>query len=151
MTNEQLKEFISKNIGEAEVDQKQYLTFTVKQEKMIDFCKKIKETPELAFDYLINVTGVDYGKYFGVVYHITSSVHNHTIVVKAVTTDRENPTFDSVCPIWITAEFQEREIYDLLGFHFNNHPDLRRIFLDENWNGHPLRKDYVDEINIVER
>jgi NADH:ubiquinone oxidoreductase subunit C len=55
-----------------------------------------------------------------------------------------------VCDVWRTAELHEREVYDLLGVKFNNHPDLRRFFLEEGWVGHPLRKDYVDEINIVE-
>lgn len=151
MTNEQLKDFMVNNFADAVVEVKQFVTVAIAPEKAFDLLKKIKETQELAFDYLINITGVDYGKSFGLVYHLTSSVHNHTLVVKTQTTDKDNLTFDSVYQIWNTADFHEREIFDLLGYKFNNHPDLRRIFLDENWDGHPLRKDYVDEINIVER
>ncbi|MEI6853121.1 MAG: NADH-quinone oxidoreductase subunit C, partial [Bacteroidota bacterium] len=79
------------------------------------------------------------------------SVHHHSLVLKVRTADRDNPTFDTVSDIWQTAEYHEREIFDLFGIKFNNHPDLRRIFLDEKWEGFPLRKDYKDEINIIER
>jgi NADH:ubiquinone oxidoreductase subunit C len=85
-----------------------------------------------------------------VVYHLRSTKLGHELVLKVKTEDRENPSFDTVCDIWRTAEFHEREIFDLLGIRFNNHPDLRRMFLDENWVGYPLRKDYSDEVNIVE-
>jgi NADH:ubiquinone oxidoreductase subunit C len=64
---------------------------------------------------------------------------------------RVNPNFDTVCGLWRTAEWHEREIFDLLGIKFNNHPDLRRLFLDDEWVGYPLRKDYKDDINIIER
>ena len=64
------------------------------------------------------------------------------------TSDRQHPQFDSVSDIWKTADFHEREVFDLLGIRFSNHPDLRRLFLDNSW-GFPLRKDYVDDINIV--
>ena len=70
------------------------------------------------------------------------------VVLKVKTSDRENPEFHSVTEIWRTAEFHEREVYDLLGIKFTGHPDLRRLFLDSSW-GFPLRKDYVDDINIV--
>ena len=76
--------------------------------------------------------------------------HRHEVVIRTQITDKENPTVDSVYDLWKTADFHEREIFDLLGIKFNNHPDLRRIFLDDDWEGYPLRKDYVDEINIVE-
>ena len=64
--------------------------------------------------------------------------------------DRQNPKIDSMYSLYKTADFHEREIFDLFGIKFNNHPDLRRIFLDDDWEGFPLRKDYVDEVNIVE-
>jgi len=71
-------------------------------------------------------------------------------VIKTRTGDRTNPEIDSVTDLWETADFNEREAYDLLGIKFKNHPDLRRLFLDRSW-GFPLRKDYVDDINIVTR
>ena len=72
------------------------------------------------------------------------------MVLKVKISDRENPAVDTVSDIWKTAEFHEREVYDLFGIKFNNHPDLRRILLEEDWEGYPLRKDYKDEVNIVE-
>ena len=85
-----------------------------------------------------------------VIYHLKSNQYNHSFVLKARIENREKPEIDTVCNIWRTAEFHEREVYDLFGIVFNNHPDLRRIFLEDDWEGWPLRKDYVDEINIVE-
>ena len=85
-----------------------------------------------------------------VVYHLESTSFKHFLVVKSNTDNRETPSLDSVMDIWPTAEFHERDIYDLLGVIFNNHRDLRRLFLDETW-GFPLRKDYKDDIHVVER
>jgi len=150
MTNEQLKNKILEFEPSAIVEQKQYLTATVEQSKLFNLAKKLKEDKETFFDYLFNLTGVDYIKNMGVVYFLTSSELKHIVVLKT-TTNSEKPNLDSVCTIWKTAEFHEREVYDLLGIKFNNHPDLRRIFLEDDWVGHPLRKNYVDEINIIER
>ena len=79
-----------------------------------------------------------------------STKHGHSVELKVKTENRENPAFDTVSDIWQAANFYEREVFDLFGIRFNNHPDLRRIVLDENWQGYPFRKDYVDEVNIVD-
>jgi len=150
MTNEQLKNKILAFEPSAVVEEKQYLTATVASDKLFKLAKNLKEDKETFCDYLFNLTGVDYVKNMGVVYFLTSSEFKHIIVLKT-TTKSESPNLDSVCSIWKTAEFHEREVYDLLGIKFNNHPDLRRLFLEEDWIGHPLRKDYVDEVNIIER
>jgi NADH-quinone oxidoreductase subunit C len=131
-------------------ENKQYLTMLIPSGKLHQLALELKNNPDLAFDYLFCVTGVDYGKQLGVVYHLTSTLNKHSLVIKVKTDNRENPAFDTVCDIWRTSEFHEREVYDLLGIRFNNHPDMRRIFLEESWKGHPLRKDYIDEVNIVE-
>jgi NADH-quinone oxidoreductase subunit C len=101
--------------------------------------------PTLAFDCLSNQTGVDYPKRdeIEVVYHLFSYRHRHALVVK-VGVPRDNPRLATVSTIWRTAIWQEREIFDLLGVVFSDHPDLRRILLPEDWVGHPLRKDYVE-------
>jgi len=130
--------------------QKEFLTLEVPSGNLYDLAIRLKTDPDLLMDFLFSQTGVDWGKELGVVYHLTSTKHGHSVVLKVKTADRENPEFDTVCDIWRTAEFQEREIFDLLGIRFKNHPDLRRIFLDDNWKGFPLRKDYQDEVNIVE-
>jgi NADH-quinone oxidoreductase subunit C len=85
-----------------------------------------------------------------VVYHLDSTQFRHLIVLKVVLTDRENPMVDSVTSVWATAEFHEREVFDLFGIRFNNHPNLKRLFLEDDY-GFPLRKDFRDEINIIER
>ena len=92
---------------------------------------------------------MDWGKDLGVIYHLESTKLKHKIVVKVMVADRENPTLDSVCDIWKTAEFHEMEIFDFFGIRFNNHPNLKRLFLTPDWDGWPLRKDYVDEANMI--
>jgi NADH:ubiquinone oxidoreductase subunit C len=93
-------------------------------------------------------SGVDLKEFFYVVYHLTSRKHKHTVVVKAKISDRVDPKAESVAGIWKTAEMHELEIFDLFGIKFMNHPNLRRLFLDDTW-GFPLRKDYTDETNMV--
>jgi len=151
MDNEQLKERIPGLVPGAEFQEnKQFLTFLIPPAELHALALKLKNEDDFAFDYLFCLTGVDLVKQLMVVYHLESTKHHHQLVLKVQTEDRANPAFDTVCDIWKTAEFHEREVYDLLGIRFNNHPDLRRLFLDEDWKGYPLRKDYVDEVNIVE-
>ena len=104
----------------------------------------LKDDPELQFNYLMCLSGVDFGagKNLGVVYHLQSMPLMHQIVLK-VELPRESASLPSVALIWRTADWHEREAYDLFGIRFEGHPDLRRIFLPDDWEGHPLRKDYV--------
>ena len=98
--------------------------------------------PELQFDYLMCLSGIDNGKnILGVVYHLSSMQHRHKITVK-VEVPADKPDVPSVSSIWPTANWHEREAYDLIGIKFIGHPDLRRMLLPEDWEGHPLRKDY---------
>lgn len=151
MTNDQLKEKITAIEPEAVFSEnKQYLTLSIPKEKLFAFAEKLKGSEALKFDFLFNITGVDRQKSLEVVYHLDSSVYRHVLVVKTETTDRENPRIDSVCSIWHTAEFHEREVFELFGIKFNNHPDLRRLLLEDDHVGYPFRKDYVDD-NIVQR
>ena len=117
---------------------------TVKSKSLLDIASFLKTAPDLAFDYLTSVTAVDYYGYFEVVYHLTSLEHNHTLVVKTRCYERDNPALPSVVSLWRGADFQEREIYDLMGIRFDGHPNLKRIFLWEGFKGHPLRKDYLE-------
>ena len=152
MTNDQLKEKINGWISGLEFpENKQYLEIVVPAESLLKLSRLLRETPETLFDYLFCLSGVDYGKQLGVVYHLESTTHNHALVLKVKTDDRVNPNFDTVCGLWRTAEWHEREVFDLLGIKFNNPPDMRRLFLDDEWVGYPLRKDYKDDINIIER
>jgi NADH-quinone oxidoreductase subunit C len=98
----------------------------------------------LSFDWLANLSGLDYvgDDIACVVYDLWSFDRKHSFAVK-VYAPRSSPTFPSMCALWPAANWHEREAFDLLGFNFTGHPDLRRILLAEDWDGHPLRKDYV--------
>jgi len=115
----------------------------VKSESLLEIAAFLKTAPGLEFDYLDLITSVDYLDYFEVIYQLTSIKHNHSLVVKTRCYGRENPTLPSVVSLWRGADFQEREIYDLMGISFEGHPNLKRIFLWEGFSGHPLRKDYL--------
>lgn len=127
----------------------QFLNISVHPEQLYTLMNQLKSNDLTCFDYLFCLTGVDWGEELGIVYHLESTVHRHSIVVKVKTKDRENPTFDTVCDIWATANFHEREVLDLFGIKFNNHPNLKHLILTEEWDGFPLRKDYEDDINMI--
>lgn len=118
-------------------------TILVKSEAILEVCRFLKQTSGLDFDYLVNLSGVDYLDYLEVVYHLASLKNNHSLVIKIRCYDREKPTVPSVTSIWQGADFQEREAYDLLGIRFEGHPNMKRIFLWEGFQGYPLRRDYL--------
>jgi NADH-quinone oxidoreductase subunit C len=150
MVKEQLIEKLLQLLPEAKVAEKsQYPEITVPANQLHAFAKKLKEDETTQLDYLFCLTGVDWPEKLSVVYHLTSTKFNHIMVLKVFTKDRENPEIDSLSDIWRTAEFHEREVFDLFGIRFLNHPDLRRLFLDDEWKGYPLRKDFVDDINMI--
>ncbi len=115
----------------------------VKGESLLEIATYLRNTPELNFNYLNFVTAVDYFDYFEVVYQLSSLEHNHSLVLKTRCYDRENPAVPSVFSLWKGADLQEREIYDLMGIKFEGHPNMKRIFLWDGFQGHPLRKDYL--------
>lgn len=118
------------------------MTVTVKKEFLTKICGFLKEN--LQFNLLIDVTAVDYmGKAprFMMVYHLLSIPSKERLRLKAPVSEPD-PAIDSLVPIWRTANWLEREVFDLYGITFKNHPDLRRILLPDDWAGHPLRKDY---------
>src|SRR3972149_1729517 len=115
----------------------------VKPEAMPEIVSFLKTAPGLEFDFLNSVTAVDYFDYFEVVYHLTSMKHNRSLVLKTRLNGRDNLAVPSIINIYRGADFQEREIYDLMGIRFEGHPNMRRILLYEGFQGHPLRKDYL--------
>ena len=118
----------------------------VKSSAIRDACQFLKDDPRFYFDYLECLSGLDLGvdaDQIGVVYHIMSITKGHRIVLKCFT-ERNKAELPSVTPVWKTAEWHEREIWDLFGIKFEGHPDMRRILMPEDWEGHPLRKDYVN-------
>ena len=118
----------------------------VEPSEMREVAEFLRDEPRLAFNFLNAVSAVDYVSYFEVVYHLTSLEHNHSAVVKTRLYSREEPTAPSVVPVWPGADFQEREIYDLMGVSFEGHPNLKRIMLWEGFPGHPQRKDFEDVV-----
>jgi NADH-quinone oxidoreductase subunit C len=121
---------------------------SVKKDRIQDICRYLHDDAALRMDHLADLTAVDYSAYpgdggprFEVVYNMISTEHRHRIRLK-VRLPEEDPRIDTVTPVWNTANWHERETYDLMGIVFNGHPDLRRILLPEDWEGHPLRKEY---------
>ena len=118
----------------------------VKPESILDVMSFLNEAPGLEFSYLSSISAVDYIECFELVYHLTSFEHNHSALVKARIYGREAPSVPSVVSVWPGADFQEREIWDLMGVGFSGHPNLKRIMLWEGFPGHPLRKDFKDTV-----
>jgi NADH-quinone oxidoreductase subunit C len=151
MDNLQLENFVRNIDPRAEIKAgKQFTEATIPPDTLHDLAKNLRDSGETLFDFLYCLSGVDFGQNIGVVYHLRSTVHNHSIVLKALCSDRISPRLDSVSDLWRTAEFLENEVHDLLGVQFTNHPKPRRLFMEET-DGFPLRKDFTDSINIVSK
>jgi|SRR5690606_37351098 len=115
-----------------------------------DICFLLRDTEGFYFDFLSNISGVDHypESRFSVVYHLASIPYQTQLILK-VNIENERaldqlPEVPSVADIWRTADWHEREAFDLVGIYFSGHPDLRRILLPDDWEGYPLRKDYED-------
>lgn len=118
-------------------------TVIVKKDDIVDICKFLKDNPGLSFDFLSDLCGVDYmGREprFEVVYHLFSISRHHRIRLKAMVGEGEN--IPSVVGVWSTADWHEREAFDMYGIIFEGHPNLTRILMPDDWDGYPLRKDY---------
>jgi NADH-quinone oxidoreductase subunit C len=126
----------------------EWLNAFVTPEAFKTFVHHLRTTGGLDFDYLFCLTCVDWKTHFTMVYHFSSTLHRHTLVVK-VKIDRVSPEIETVSDIWRTAEMLEREVYDLFGIRFLHHPDLRRLIMPDDWEGWPLRKDYEDPVNMI--
>jgi NADH-quinone oxidoreductase subunit C len=118
----------------------------VKRERIVEVARFLKAEPGIELDFLEDLTAVDWPKrnVIEIVLHLVSYRHRHGIVLK-VELDRAAPRMSSLEGVWKTANWFEREVYDLFGVEFGGHPDLRRILLPDDWVGHPLRKDYQDQ------
>ncbi len=115
----------------------------VKSQKIADVANFMKSDSGLDFNFLNSISAVDYIDHFEVVYHLTSLNKRHTAIVKTRLDGRDDLTLPSVYHLWRGADFQEREIWDLMGISFSGHPNMKRIMLWEGFEGHPLRKDYL--------
>lgn len=113
---------------------------------LVKVAQWIKDSSDLRMDYLSSVTGADYLTFLEVVYHFYSmEKKGNALVLRVRTADRENARLPSLTPLFRGAEYQEREVFDMYGIVFENHPDLRRIFMWEGFEGFPMRKDYIQE------
>ena len=140
---EKIKKLILNTVPDAVIEEKQKLTVTVEWSKLHLLAQTLRDNTELPFDFLVKLIGVDRGEELGVNYLLCSSKDlSKELVLKTGTTDRENPLLYSVTDLYETAHFNEREVYALLGIRFINNPDMRKFFLNADWNGYPLRKDY---------
>lgn len=138
-----VKETISRICPSVSFEEGECLLVVVPEADWYPLAKQLKENPDLDFDVLSAVVGMDWKDSLGVVYYLTSTSHNWEMIsVKVAVTDRENPMIHSVSDLWKVANFQEREVFDFYGIKFINHPDMRRMFLRNDWKGFPLRKDY---------
>lgn len=126
----------------------------VKKDRIRDIMEYLHDTPELCFGLLRDLCGVDYyGKKsprFEVVYQLFSITHRHAIRIRAEVPE-DDATIDSVCQVWDGANWHERECFDMFGIRFRGHPDPRRILMPDDWDGHPLRKDYPLESELGDR
>ena len=116
----------------------------VKPEMLVDTATYLKMNKNTQFNVLISVSGVDRPDRFEVVYHLFSTIFSKKLILKAFLS-KNNPEIDSLCEIYPAANWHERETYDLFGIKFMNHPNLERLLLPNDWKGHPLRKDYVND------
>ncbi len=118
---------------------------TVDDKDWHDLARKLHDDPECPMDYLVTIVGMDWVESLGAIYYLASSKTLQRCSVRIQTTDREKPMLHSVADIWRIAEIYEREVYDLFGIVFIGNPDMRRLFLNIDWVGYPLRKDYNDD------
>ena len=122
------------------------LALVVKKNEIFEIMKSLKESKETAFNFLVDITAVDYLKLggderFAVIYHLYSHTYYRRLRVKAWVPE-DDLNVPTMMPLWKTANWQEREIAELFGINFEGHPDLRKLLLPEDFTGHPLRKDY---------
>lgn len=148
MTNETVKEKIEGLFPSVQFDETgEWLQIQIESELWQKVAQVLRSEP-LLFDYLFCLTCIDWKTHLTMVYHLSGTSHRHTIVVKAKC-DRDQPVINTVSDIWRTAEFHEREVFELFGVQFIDHPDLRKLILTDDFEGYPLRKDFEDAINMI--
>jgi len=150
MTKEELKNTLAALFPSASFEETgEWLNMNSTAGDFLSAAAVLRNHPELNFDYLFCQTCVDWKTHLTMVYHLESTQFRHQLVVK-VQLDRNNPEIETVSSIWKTAEFHEREVYEMFGVNFLNHPDLRLLILPEGWEGkYPLRKDFEDSVNMI--
>lgn len=150
MNKEELKIKLSELFPTATMDESgEWLNINVPVADFLNTAQTLRNNTDLNFDYLFCETCVDWKTYLTMVYFLESTQYRHIVVVK-VQLDRNKPELETVSHIWRTAEFHEREVYEMFGVNFLNHPDLRLLILPDGWEGkNPMRKDYEDPVNMI--
>ena len=150
MNVEELKIKISELLPGAVLEEGgQWLTVNIEPNQWPAFAKQLRNDTNLYFDFLFCLTCIDWKTHLTMVYHLDSTKFRHNIVVKSKL-DVATPAIETVSNIWRTAEFHEREVYEMFGVNFINHPDLRLLIFPDGWEGkNPLRKDFEDPINMI--
>ncbi len=150
MTNEELKTKIAELLPHASFDEAgQWLTINVTPAEWKPLAVKLKQDASLYFDFLFCVTCIDWKTHLTMVYHLDSTKFRHNIVIKS-TIDAGNPAIETVSDVWQTANFHEREVYEMFGVNFINHPDLRLLILPDGWEGKkPMLKNFEDPVNMI--
>ena len=150
MTKEELKIKLTELIPTATFDESgEWLNIMITPVDLLTSVEILRNKPDLNFDYLFSQTCVDWKTHLTMVYHLDSTKYRHQVVMK-IQLDRNKPEIETVSHIWRTAEFHEREIYEMFGVNFLNHPDLRLLILPDGWEGkNPLRKDFEDPVNMI--
>jgi len=150
MTNEELKTKITELLPAATFEEGgEWLNINIAPADWLSFAQHLRQNESLYFNYLFCLTCIDWKTHLTMVYHLSSTKYRHNIVVRSKL-DRSIPEIESVSYIWRTAEFHEREVYEMFGVNFLNHPDLRLLILPDGWEGkNPMRKDFEDPINMI--
>ena len=150
MNTEELKTKITELLATATFDETgEWLNISIEPKDWLPLAQQFRHDENLQFDYLFCLTCIDFKTNLTMVYHLSSTIFRHNIVVKSVLSN-DNPAIESVSQIWKTADFHEREVYEMFGVNFLNHPDLRLLILPDGWEGkNPMRKDFEDPINMI--
>ena len=156
MSNEELKIKITELFPAATYEEGgEWLNINIEPADWLSFAWQLRNDETLVFDYLFCLTCIDWSKtpsektQLSMVFHLSSTKFRHNIVVK-VKLDISKPEIESVSHIWKTAIFHEREVYEMFGVNFLNHPDLRLLILPDGWEGkNPMRKDFEDPVNMI--
>lgn len=127
----------------------EWLTITIEPTDWSSLAQQLRNDQQLQFNFLFCLTCIDWKTHLTMVYHLSSTIFRHNIVIK-IKLDRTNPEIETVSTVWKTANFHEREVYEMFGVNFLHHPDLRLLILPDGWEGkNPMRKDFEDPINMI--
>ena len=150
MTKEELKIKLTELLPAATFDETgEWLNMNIGINDFLKTAELLRNNPELNFDYVFCLTCIDFKTHLTMVYHFESTKYRHQVVMK-VQLDRNKPEIETISHIWRTAEFHEREMYEMFGVNFLNHPDLRLLILPDGWEGrNPMLKDFEDPVNMI--